>query len=603
MPEMKPSEAVRTGRRLLEGMSGVELFRDFQWVEDINGWQLHYRITLEDSSEFVPRTTDWYVLIEESYPWGYIRFHPAKKDGLIHTFPHQWYNSEGKEEFPFRAGFLCLDTSIHAIGRHGYDREPYTAHERLRWHMERAVEWLHDAIQNKLMRPGDPYELPQFFHYPAMQMVGFSEDATSFSKWASIPEDCGLVKFSQCGEDPDIYVVRSFQSLQGAELIRSSWGSAISLFKEPMLGIWIRLPSVPVLPPWQAPLTWAELNTACLQQGVSIFDRINSCAEPVRDGQQHLALFGFPIPRIVDESPSQIYWKAALLPVLSWKKNSTGFRTTQGGYLERDRTQVFVSDQPILWLTTENWHQKEISTRGRLPDVMTSKHVLLIGAGAVGSVLAEMLVRGGVERLTIIDEDLLEEGNLVRHTLHMGDTKRPKAQALMERLNFVSPHAKVEAIVKNFPPDDSEDAERVRSADIVIDTTANDGLLHHLHAFPWGGLKLFCSFSFGMKAQKLYCYAASGDTFPMEDYRNQINPHIAADKDAFERSGEEMPMEGTGCWHRLFPARIDDIWLLTPVAVKFLEQMAALSPAKPVLSVYEQVNGSNGLEGIRRTCP
>ena len=47
-----------------------------------------------------------------------------------------------------------------------------------------------------------------------------------------------------------------------------------------------------------------------------------------------------------------------------------------------------------------------------------SKHVLIIGAGALGSGNAEMLTRAGVGELTIVDRDYVEESNLQRQQLY-----------------------------------------------------------------------------------------------------------------------------------------------------------------------------------------
>ena len=44
--------------------------------------------------------------------------------------------------------------------------------------------------------------------------------------------------------------------------------------------------------------------------------------------------------------------------------------------------------------------------------------VLLVGIGALGSHLAETLVRAGVGRLVLVDRDVVEESNLQRQVLY-----------------------------------------------------------------------------------------------------------------------------------------------------------------------------------------
>lgn len=48
---------------------------------------------------------------------------------------------------------------------------------------------------------------------------------------------------------------------------------------------------------------------------------------------------------------------------------------------------------------------------------ISEKHVLMVGCGALGSANAEMLVRAGIGKLTIIDRDYVEYSNLQRQTL------------------------------------------------------------------------------------------------------------------------------------------------------------------------------------------
>jgi hypothetical protein len=56
-----------------------------------------------------------------------------------------------------------------------------------------------------------------------------------------------------------------------------------------------------------------------------------------------------------------------------------------------------------------------------------------------------------------------------------------------------------------------------------------------------------------------------------------------------------MPMEGIGCWHPVFPARNDDIWLLASSGIKWLEAslLDALSKENQ-LAIFEQ-EYENGL--------
>ena len=58
------------------------------------------------------------------------------------------------------------------------------------------------------------------------------------------------------------------------------------------------------------------------------------------------------------------------------------------------------------------------------------KHVLLIGAGALGSANAEALARMGIGKLTIADRDYVEWSNLQRQLYTEEDAQQCKPKAI-----------------------------------------------------------------------------------------------------------------------------------------------------------------------------
>lgn len=67
--------------------------------------------------------------------------------------------------------------------------------------------------------------------------------------------------------------------------------------------------------------------------------------------------------------------------------------------------------------------------------------VLAIGAGGLGCPALATLVRSGLTRLTLVDDDLVDASNLHRQTLYTeADAGRPKVEVAAERLRALSPH-------------------------------------------------------------------------------------------------------------------------------------------------------------------
>lgn len=108
------------------------------------------------------------------------------------------------------------------------------------------------------------------------------------------------------------------------------------------------------------------------------------------------------------------------------------------------------------------------------------RRAVLVGAGAIGSHVAEFLVREGRFVWTLIDDDRLLPHNLARHTLQESAVGRRKARALQERLNAIFsplvPKVATDALPCNVlhPGEHGEQlTAALREADLVIDATAS----------------------------------------------------------------------------------------------------------------------------------
>ncbi|MCQ6274542.1 thiazole biosynthesis adenylyltransferase ThiF [Bacillus sp. V3B] len=107
-------------------------------------------------------------------------------------------------------------------------------------------------------------------------------------------------------------------------------------------------------------------------------------------------------------------------------------------------------------------------------DKIGSKHVLIIGAGALGSANAEMLTRAGVGKLTIVDRDYVEESNLQRQQLYTEsdvEQKLPKAAAAEKRLKEINSDVAIESFIGDANPEKL--AQLAQGKDLIIDSTDN----------------------------------------------------------------------------------------------------------------------------------
>ncbi|MED1088803.1 thiazole biosynthesis adenylyltransferase ThiF [Bacillus paramycoides] len=105
---------------------------------------------------------------------------------------------------------------------------------------------------------------------------------------------------------------------------------------------------------------------------------------------------------------------------------------------------------------------------------ISEKHVLIIGAGALGSANAEMFVRAGVGKVTIVDRDYVDWSNLQRQQLYAEcdvENNLPKAVAAKKRLEEINSEVRVEALVQDVTAEELE--ELITNVNVIIDATDN----------------------------------------------------------------------------------------------------------------------------------
>src|ERR1700674_4977006 len=105
---------------------------------------------------------------------------------------------------------------------------------------------------------------------------------------------------------------------------------------------------------------------------------------------------------------------------------------------------------------------------------LVDAHVTLCGCGALGTVLANALVRAGVGHLRLVDRDFIEMSNLQRQVLfdeHDVTENLPKAEAAARKLAAINSSIHVEPVVTDI--DRTNILELVQDADLILDGTDN----------------------------------------------------------------------------------------------------------------------------------
>ncbi|MBE5062996.1 ThiF family adenylyltransferase [Lachnospiraceae bacterium DSM 108991] len=581
----EPSESILCGRRAIENYSEITLIKDVTWDEHAECWYICFGVLLEDEPINLPTYTEWYITIDDSYPSGTIKVYPANHNGIKGTFFHQSCNAKIAENGQWRSGDLCLRDPYADIC--GQSCEPKDEKTRLDWNFYRTIKWIKAANKGNLIKADDFFELPQIPWTCNLHLV-FDEDIVSFMEWESTDSKCGICTLIR---KEKVLCVTEFRDLKGNLCKGTVWGDYFSEKKQCKYEAgWILLKSIPVVNGWQCPINYGELFQAIENQGEDFKTLITPLLKKLRKKKASILLIGFPIPKLYGGEKNNIHWWAIRLPKLSNQYSiKTGFRPIERNYVFCDFKFIIKNNREIEWMITENWTSESLMSRGMYSIDVCKLNFLIIGCGAVGSSVAEQLVRSGITRITLMDDDILNAGNIVRHSLEYGDIDCKKTNALKRHLSSINCHAKIYELQSRL---EANNASVMNEYSVIIDCTGNDEVLQLLNERKKAAI--VCSVSVGYRANNVYFGYHKGFGFPIKKYVDKFRDYIK--KDSEDMEGEKIPWEGIGCWNPVFPACSIDMVMASTMAVKLLTKLIDSNCAEDKMILFQWKEKGN--EGI-----
>ncbi|GAA4717135.1 ThiF family adenylyltransferase [Brevibacillus fulvus] len=123
---------------------------------------------------------------------------------------------------------------------------------------------------------------------------------------------------------------------------------------------------------------------------------------------------------------------------------------------------------------------------------LLQSRVAIVGMGALGTVLANHMVRAGVGFVRMIDRDFVEPSNLQRQMLYDEEDARqhlPKAIAAYEKLRKINSEVELEPVVADVTPYNAETL--LTDVNLVLDATDNFQIRYLIndvcvkHGIPW----------------------------------------------------------------------------------------------------------------------
>lgn len=119
---------------------------------------------------------------------------------------------------------------------------------------------------------------------------------------------------------------------------------------------------------------------------------------------------------------------------------------------------------------------------GLLAPKLRGRRIAVVGVGALGSFITDMLVRSGIRNLSLVDGDVVMPGNLVRHLVGPEAVGRSKVEAVKQHLVDRSGIAVADITVIDHALTSGDEAvELLSDHDLVVNATADFATTALLH--------------------------------------------------------------------------------------------------------------------------
>lgn len=530
-------------------------------TSSINRWFFRCNIKVPfPNKKAIPELVELEIVLFEDYPYSDVNCY--SKCNVVQGFPHQDAES----------GKLCLkEKSLAPIDT-----------KKLAIYVSWAKEWLIDAANDVLIRSTDPYELPDFSRknynkpLPSERVFLFREEKESFRIWENYITKYGNLKCNVPQNMRAIFV-SDFYYDKPIPICSNVFSSALFDSKNDLWGCWVILKDIYYYN-FRPPQTFGEIRELFKHNSID-FDFVLKKAWEMRNKSLVLSfvLIGFSIPQNFFGNPEEIHWAPLVFYTLEHARKLSQQKKTKSIWREVLKKD-FADSQQLPWAKSSNIHHLRLFSRGSLNKSIQNKSISLFGCGALGSIIAENLIRGGNTDLSLFDYDIIQMGNLCRHTLSGEDLNYSKSIALRKKLLSINPFANIQAFYSSIPLNSkfTNEKEAIKKSDLLLECTTDDFAFEWLNKFVSTKNKRLISMFFNFHTDIL-TLLVSGTNISCIDIFNYLkmavkNGDTKIDSNEYFNypSKYEQIIEGIGCWHATFPGLYMHINLLVSAALDII---------------------------------
>lgn len=440
-------------------------------------------------------------------------------------------------------GSICIHTS------HSYDLK-----KKLEIDFASLKRWIQQYYVNK---EGDDH-----YEHIIMQPVKFKDEHHSFI-FTEVEHtfqrgDFGFFDFANIHSgvfyDTKInnHIILNFKDRHNKVIVESQWSSAYSNFAPASIrfGLYIFIEEPPVEQSRFIISNWSDLE-----------DKVPAEFFVFLYGLQrnNHKSNGLSIPLIIGYkiSETEIHWQASML---EFGKFPIGHEKVN------QKWEGFFTDEKIDWMMTRNSSYRYFFGRGKFNERIKGAKILIIGIGAIGSMIATTLVRGGCQKIDLVDFDVKEPENVCRSEYAFSNGITNKVDELKEILTSISPFVEVRIMdnqifhlhtkILNRSQNLKGLEKALNEYDLIFDCSTDNDLMYILGQLSVSQL---VTMSITNNAQALVC-GVENSHYPwvMTQYENVLQNDI------------EDVYNPTGCWSPTFKASHNDIAILVQYAVKHI---------------------------------
>lgn len=502
------------------------------------------------------------------FPWSEVGVFTKNFFGL----PHQ----------RLRDGKLCLDSeSVLAADATKLDNV-----------YQQVLQWLAAAADGCLAKKGEPYEYPDFNHGMHMRIgpkyhLLYAEDGNGFSFVRSLNSNrrFGTAKIiTSEKKDVKIYLQELSAESHNIRFENSNW----TLQEKPdnlRYIPWVVVNDIDVKN-HRPPIVWPELHSKIRTEGIDIEGLLRTEWRDAR-GEDGLLLVGWFMPLKYGEEDSLLAWRLVSFASRNWERNQVKMGTPNC-HAKRKIAETWRHAEPmchdatIAWCPSDNIGRDERLIRGCLDRQLQKQRICIVGCGALGAQIAELLVRGGCTRLILVDSDSFEYGNLCRHTLTVLSASKGKAAMLASHLKLITPNDNIIFYGCSVPGDGSDECKQMREAvcgaDLLIDCSGDVACGMWLSQWtgnnkPMRGVRVFMS---GVAEYLTLCL--SGLNKSLRKVELAVNHAVDAEPEWDEmdwrnyKAKDEIMVRGGGCWSATYPGTWVNITMFAGVIVNRINE-------------------------------